>query len=67
MDCDRRDYLKILERSVRTGRRIQEEKDQITKIRTDSHTRSFDFLRQYINKHRPSTTTTTNIQRSTEI
>ncbi len=54
INSDKRAYLKILERSVRTGRRIEDENE----------TNSCSYLRQYINKHLSSTT---NIQRSIEI
>jgi hypothetical protein len=53
-DRDKRAYLKILERSVRTGREIQEE---IENIRHDSGNNSVYSLRQYIDKHLSSTTT----------
>jgi hypothetical protein len=64
-DQDKRIYLKMVERSVRTGRRIQDEKDYNYNIKNDSHSNSFYCLRQFINKHLSSTTA--NIQRSTEI
>ena len=51
---DKRAYLKIIEQSVRTGRRIEDEKQN----------HSFGSLRQYINKHLSSNTS---IQRITEI
>ncbi|CAF2782935.1 unnamed protein product [Rotaria sp. Silwood2] len=73
-DLDKRAYLKILERSVRTGRSIQDEKDN--KINTtmtnttnnnnnDSRLDLFYLLRQYINEN--SSSTITNVSRSTEL
>lgn len=69
IDRDKRAYLKILERSVRTGRKIQDEKENNNnnKTGTNSNSNSFYFLRHYINKHLSSSSTTTNIRRSTEI
>ncbi len=66
-DQDKRAYLKILERSVRTGRSIQDEKNNNYNIKNDSQSNSLYFFRQYINKHLSSTTNNNNSQTSTEI
>ncbi len=67
-DLDKRTYLKILERSVRTGRRIQDEKDDKNYyINNSSQSSSFFFLRRFINQHLTPTTTMNSIQRSTDI
>lgn len=67
-ELDKRTYLKILERSIRSGRRIQDEKDDRNYYsHNSSHTGSFNVLRQFINQHLSPTTTMTNIQRCTDI
>ena len=63
LNQDKRAYLKILERSVRTGRKIQDEKDN--KIKDTSRLKSFLFHHPYIAKHISSTTTDS--QRTTSI
>ncbi|CAF1602917.1 unnamed protein product [Rotaria sp. Silwood1] len=78
-DLDKQTYLKILERSVRTGRQIQDEKNKKIHITTpiptpntanyhnnDSHIDLFYFRRQNMNEN-ASSATTTNISRSIEI
>jgi hypothetical protein len=54
LNQDKRAYLKILERSVRTGRKIQDEKDN--KIKDTSRLKSFYSLHRYIAKRTSSTT-----------
>ncbi|CAF0995956.1 unnamed protein product [Rotaria sordida] len=72
-DLDKRAYLKILERSVRSGRRIQDEKDNKNHTTTTTtnnnnnnpHLDLFYFPGQCMNKN--SSSTITNISRSIEI
>jgi hypothetical protein len=65
-DQRKRAYLKILERSVRTGRRIQDEKDNHY-VKNTSRSTSFYSLGRYITKHLSRKTPTTDNQRSTDI
>ncbi|CAF1299249.1 unnamed protein product [Adineta steineri] len=72
-DENRRAYIKILERSIRTGRSIQDERDNDV-IGDNPRLNSFYLLRRFINQYlsrtRPTTTTTTtttNIRRCTEL
>ncbi|CAF5148217.1 unnamed protein product, partial [Rotaria magnacalcarata] len=45
---DKKAYLKSLERSLRTGRRIQEEEDN---DQSESRSGPFYFIRRFINKY----------------
>ncbi|CAF1629050.1 unnamed protein product [Adineta ricciae] len=65
-DHEKRTYLRILERSIRSGRCIEDEKARYD-TRDDSPLSSFYYLRRFINQHLSPTTTITNTQRCTEL
>ncbi|CAF1003282.1 unnamed protein product [Rotaria magnacalcarata] len=56
-ELDRRAYLKVLEKSLRTGRTIQEELDDtLSNTTNDSHIDLMYLVRRYIDEHLSSTT-----------
>ncbi|CAF2400355.1 unnamed protein product [Rotaria sp. Silwood2] len=48
---DKTAYLKSLERSLRTGRRIQDDEDNENNNKTKSYSNPLNCLRHFINKH----------------
>ncbi|CAF3405256.1 unnamed protein product [Rotaria socialis] len=56
-DLDKRAYLKVLEKSLRTGRTIQDEMENtLSNITNDSHIDLMYLVRRYIDEHLSSTT-----------
>ncbi|UJR09968.1 hypothetical protein I4U23_014192 [Adineta vaga] len=66
VDQDKRTYLRVLERSVRSGRCIEDEKARYDR-KSDTSLTSFFYLRRFINQHLSPTRTITNTQRCTEL
>lgn len=66
VEQDKRIYLRVLERSVRSGRCIEEEKARYD-MRSDTPMNTFFYLRRFINQYLSPTRTIVNTQRCTEL